>query len=102
MPPDQTAAIEGRIEKNGDFLIAPGRYYIEGLPAVIDKPLLYSTQRGYGACGYPTLEVLANTTTPYLFYLDVWSSTSPRSNTTRSAMSRSVAPTPAPEPRSIG
>jgi hypothetical protein len=72
VPPDQATTIEGKIEKSSDVLIAPGRYYVEGLPAVIDKPLLYSAQRGYSYFGSPTLEVLANATTPYLFYLDVW------------------------------
>ena len=55
----------------GDFVIGPGRYYVDGLPAENDEPVAYSEQPGYPFDDQTTLEKLRGVSSS-LVYLDVW------------------------------
>lgn len=61
----------------GDFIICPGRYYVDGIPVENDELLLYSEQLGYQA--FPNHEkveelraAIQKPNTNFLLYLDVW------------------------------
>ncbi len=55
----------------GDFLIGPGRYYVDGLLVENDEPVTYGEQPGYPYDDQTTLEKLRGAGT-FLIYLDVW------------------------------
>jgi hypothetical protein len=55
----------------GDFVIGPGRYYVDGLLCENDEPVTFGEQLGYPFDGQTTLEALRGAG-PFLLYLDVW------------------------------
>jgi hypothetical protein len=55
----------------GDFVIGPGRYYVDGLLCENDEPLTFTEQLGYPFDVQTTLEALRGAGT-FLLYLDVW------------------------------
>jgi Family of unknown function (DUF6519) len=57
---------------DGDVLIAPGRYYVDGLLVENHSPILYSEQRGYPFSDDTKREALKNFPNGLLLYLDVW------------------------------
>ena len=62
--------IGNRLDK-GDFLIGPGRYYVDGHLVENDVPVTYGEQAGYPFDDETTLEKVRGATT-FLIYLDVW------------------------------
>jgi hypothetical protein len=72
---DEVDKIINTMEKNSDFLIGAGRYYVGGLHVINPRPLLYSDQEGYAhfdpANQIGNLRTITNKQS-YLFYLDVW------------------------------
>jgi hypothetical protein len=57
---------------DGNVIICPGRYYVEGILVENDQAILYTEQLGLGAENQPTLEAIRNCNDGLLFYLDVW------------------------------
>ncbi|MFQ4147462.1 DUF6519 domain-containing protein [Arthrobacter sp. LAPM80] len=55
----------------GDFMIMPGRYYVNGAMCENPQVLLYSEQTGYPFDGNTTVDALAALGS-YVVYLDVW------------------------------
>jgi hypothetical protein len=55
----------------GDFVIGPGRYYVDGLLCENEAPVTFAEQLGYPFDGETTLETLRGAQ-PFLLYLDVW------------------------------
>ena len=56
---------------NGNFVIGPGRYYVDGILAENEQAILYSEQPGYPFAGSPSPERLTSAMAA-LVYLDVW------------------------------
>jgi Family of unknown function (DUF6519) len=56
---------------NGDFVIGPGRYYVDGILVENERAILYSKQPGHPSGGLPSLEDLKKAK-GVLIYLDVW------------------------------
>jgi hypothetical protein len=57
---------------DGNVIIGPGRYYVEGILVENDRAILYTEQLGLGAENQPKLEAIRNCNDGLLFYLDVW------------------------------
>ena len=57
---------------NGDVLIGPGRYYVNGMLVENERPILYSEQLGYPFSAETTLDALKGWNAGLLLYLDVW------------------------------
>src|SRR5262249_27574293 len=57
---------------DGDVLICPGRYYVDGWLVENHTPILFSEQAGYPFSSDTTLEALKRFTSGLLLYLDVW------------------------------
>lgn len=53
-------------------VIAPGRYYVQGVLVENHRAILYTEQAGYGSRNQPTLEEIKNWQGGLLAYLDVW------------------------------
>ena len=61
----------------GDIVICPGRYYVDGIMVENDRPLLYSEQLGYRHFPdpekYETVRAgIQKSSANFLLYLDVW------------------------------
>lgn len=56
---------------NGDLVLLPGRYYVEGIPVELSKPMLYSEQQGYPFDAETKIEKIKGLN-PYTAYLEVW------------------------------
>lgn len=56
----------------GDAVIAPGRYYVQGVLVESHRAILYSEQAGYDSASQPTLDKITNWKGGLLSYLDVW------------------------------
>jgi len=67
---DRVKQLAERLDK-GDFLIGPGRYYVDGLLCENDEPVTYGEQAGYPFDDQTTLEELRGAS-GFLIYLDVW------------------------------
>ena len=70
LAPDRVTEITGLLA-GGDFLIGPGRYYVDGLLVENDEPVTYSEQAGYPFDDGTTLPKLRGASS-FLVYLDVW------------------------------
>jgi len=55
---------------DGDLLLLPGRYYVGGLPAELDAPLLYGKQHGFEDSA--AVAALNEQDMTWIAYLDVW------------------------------
>jgi hypothetical protein len=55
-----------------NFIITPGRYYVEGILVENDHTLLYTEQLGMGSENQPELHEIQSHGGHLLFYLDVW------------------------------
>jgi len=62
---EERRRLQSILGRQGDFLISPGRYYLDGILCSNGEYLLYSNQRG-------NPEPLVTNGPPYLIYLDVW------------------------------
>ncbi|WP_437674816.1 DUF6519 domain-containing protein [Sorangium sp. So ce131] len=60
------------INNGGDAIIAPGRYYVQGILVECDRPMLYTEQLGYPFNNETTIEALGEFRGSILVYLDVW------------------------------
>lgn len=67
---DRVKEISRRLA-GGDFLVGPGRYYVDGLLCENDEPVTYGEQVGYPSDAETTLEKLRGAS-GFLIYLDVW------------------------------
>jgi hypothetical protein len=56
----------------GNAVIAPGRYYVQGVLVESHRAILYTEQPGYGTGNQPTLEDIQKWQAGLLVYLDVW------------------------------
>jgi hypothetical protein len=56
----------------GNAVIAPGRYYVQGVMVESHRAILYTEQPAYGTGNVPTVETLEKWTSGLLVYLDVW------------------------------
>jgi len=56
----------------GNALIGPGHYYVDGNLVESERAILYTEQLGYPFNDATTLEALKNWNSGFLFYLDVW------------------------------
>ena len=56
----------------GDAIIAPGRYYVQGVLVESHRAILYSEQAGYGSASQPTLDTIRKWPSGLLSYLDAW------------------------------
>jgi hypothetical protein len=56
----------------GNAVIAPGRYYVQGVLVESHRAILYTEQPGYGSAGQPTLDDIQKWPSGLLAYLDVW------------------------------
>ncbi|MDH3287849.1 MAG: DUF6519 domain-containing protein [Betaproteobacteria bacterium] len=57
---------------NGNAVIAPGRYYVQGVLVESHRAILYTEQPGYGSGSQPKLEDIQKWQSGLLAYLDVW------------------------------
>ncbi|TAL07374.1 MAG: hypothetical protein EPO07_00310 [Verrucomicrobia bacterium] len=64
LPAAEQARIHGALGK-GDFLLSPGRYYVDGIQCELEQPILFSEQ-----ADLPGATLVANGAN--LLYLDVW------------------------------
>jgi hypothetical protein len=72
LPLDQARMDEiGKRLDSGDFLIGPGRYYVDGHLVENDVPVTYGEQAGYPFDDETTLEKVRGASS-FLIYLDVW------------------------------
>ena len=69
--PSRRRALEEALAE-GDAIITPGRYYVEGVLVECHRAILYSEQPGYGFGNQPRLEEIAKWRSGLLAYLDVW------------------------------
>ncbi len=56
---------------NGDLVLLPGRYYVEGIPVELREPMLYSGQPGYPFDETTTIDKIKGMNR-YVVYLEVW------------------------------
>jgi hypothetical protein len=56
----------------GNVVIAPGRYYVQGILVESHRAILYTEQPGYGSPSQPKVDTLRNWPRGLLAYLDVW------------------------------
>ena len=71
LDPDRLNSVKASIGES-DMLIAPGRYYVDGLLVENEKPILYTEQLGYPFDDDTTLKALRGFQGGMLLYLDVW------------------------------
>lgn len=64
------AELEGAV-KRGNFVIGPGRYYVDGIPIENKRAILYTEQPGYPFANSPALEDIQSGLA-MLVYVDVW------------------------------
>jgi hypothetical protein len=72
-PDDETRrrALKDAIAQ-GDMLISPGRYYVDGILVENERAILYTEQLGYPFNDLTKLDALEGWDSGLLFYLDVW------------------------------
>jgi hypothetical protein len=64
------SALEAAVRK-GNFVIGPGRYYVDGIPIENKQAILYTEQLGYPFANSSTLEDMQSGLA-MLIYVDVW------------------------------
>jgi hypothetical protein len=69
--PVRRKALKDGLE-GGNFIIGPGRYYVEGVLVENVRAVLYTEQPGYPFKGTTTLDALKNWNSGLLAYVDVW------------------------------
>jgi hypothetical protein len=69
--PVRRQALKDAVGK-GDAVIAPGRYYVDGVLVESHRAILYTEQQGYGSASQPALEDINGWQSGLLRYLDVW------------------------------
>lgn len=70
LPAEEQARLSGKLIQ-GDFLLAAGRYYVEGLQCELEQPILYTEQPDWMPAPL-AIPVPPATTQRYLVYLNVW------------------------------
>lgn len=68
----QAATTFSAAVRNGDMLILPGRYYVDGILVENETGVLYSKQLGYSPDGTLTPDAISKAADPILVYLEVW------------------------------
>ena len=58
--------------RDSGFLIAPGRYYVDGLPCISENYIGFTRQVGYPLSDSMIFDEIKNTPGPYMVFLDVW------------------------------
>ena len=71
-PARRQALKEALTRAGGNAVIAPGRYYVQGMMVESRRAILYTQQPSYGSGNVPTVETLEKWTSGLLVYLDVW------------------------------
>ena len=69
--PARLAQLHEAVAKGNDFVIGPGRYYVDGILVENERAILYTEQPGYPFADSPGAEELG-TGPGALVYLDVW------------------------------
>jgi hypothetical protein len=65
---EQQAKLQEMLKSEGDFLIGPGRYYVEGMPCTNSHHVTYSSQAGPD----DLMLLKKNNKSSYLVFVDAW------------------------------